>query len=505
MNSNYWNMARAPVWVALVLVSGCTVLPPAPSTPGLPTTEQPLAASRALAPEPTVLRGQAPTRSTVPPLQPSTVGPADHWRQPLPAAGEPTATGFNPGQGQIGSGGQTVQTLQGQPAFGPAFPPFNTPYGVTSPTVDELGPPPPTVDLDVLLEEARTGRFMFGMGVNSNLGVTGQIVIDERNFDWRKIPTSWSEIVNGTAWRGAGQGFRLEAMPGNRVQRYLVSFTEPYLYLPGFSDPFVLSLSGFFFDRRYFDWDEQRLGGRISLGTRVTHDLSVTAALGLQNVNIHDPRVVGLVPELDAVLGDNSLFSGRFSITHDTRDTPFNATEGHFIELAYEQVFGTFDYPRGDIEFRKYFLVRERPDGSGRHTLSYNFRVGFSGSQTPIFENYFAGGYSSLRGFEFRGAAPVGAAGVIVGGEFQFLGSLEYQFPLTADDMIRGVVFTDYGTVEEKIEINSDNYRIAPGFGLRVAVPALGPAPLALDFAFPIAHADTDQIENFSFFIGFGR
>ena len=158
----------------------------------------------------------------------------------------------------------------------------------------------------------------------------------------------------------------------------------------------MLSLSGFYFDRRYFDWDERRLGGRVSLGTRVTHDLSLTTSLRMESVNVHDPRVVGLVPELDAALGDNSLFSGRVTITHDTRDTPFLATEGHLIELSYEQVFGSYDYPRGDLDYRRYFLVRERPDGSGRHTLSYSFRLGVTGSQTPILENYFAGRTGNL-------------------------------------------------------------------------------------------------------------
>ena len=49
------------------------------------------------------------------------------------------------------------------------------------------------------------------------------------------------------------------------------------------------------------------------------------------------------------------------------------------------------------------------------------------------------------------------------------------------------------------------NFRVAPGVGLRITVPALGPAPIALDFAFPVAHADGDQIQNFSFFVGYMR
>ena len=86
-----------------------------------------------------------------------------------------------------------------------------------------------------------------------------------------------------------------------------------------------------------------------------------------------------------------------------------------------------------------------------------------------------------------------------------FLGSLEYVFPLTADEMLRGVAFVDYGTVERDIEFNSENFRVAPGLGLRVTVPALGPAPLAFDFAVPVNHADTDDRQIFSFFMGFTR
>ena len=167
-------------------------------------------------------------------------------------------------------------------------------------------------------------------------------------------------------------------------------------------------------------------------------------------------------------------------------------------------MFGDFDYPRAIVDFRQYFLVREKADGSGRHTFSTSVRAGFSGSQTPIFENFFAGGQGTLRGFDFRGASPV-QNGVTIGGEFMYISSLEYMFPLTADDMLRGVVFLDSGTVEETVKFDGDNYRVSPGFGLRIAIPALGPAPLALDFAFPITHAPFDDIQHFSFFFGFGR
>jgi outer membrane protein insertion porin family len=382
---------------------------------------------------------------------------------------------------------------------GPAFPDVG-PIPASPESV--LGVPPPpgqTADLIVDLEETQTGRFMFGVGVNSDAGLTAQIVIDEQNFDWRRMPRSFDDFINGTAFRGGGQRLRIEAIPGSEVQRYLVNFTEPYLLDTALS----LNLSGYLYDRRFYDWDEQRLGGRIGLGYRITPDLSLSVSTRLENVNINDPRVLGVM-ELDEVLGDNGLYTGGVTLTHDTRDIPFAATEGHLLELNYEQAFGTFDYPRGNIDYRRYFLIRQRADGSGRHTLAASIQAGFTGSQTPIFENYFAGGYSTLRGFRFRHASPK-VNGVIVGGEFSLLGSAEYLFPVTADDMLKGVVFVDYGTVEEEIEINKDDFRVAVGMGLRVSVPAMGPAPIALDFAVPVAREDTDRIQNFSFFVGFGR
>ncbi len=433
-----------------------------------------------------------------------------------PAVGQPVYGQPNYGQPNYG------QPAYGQPNYGtPAYgnpiygapPDPNSPYASATPDeLPQLAPefppnfnlPGPTLPIDIGASETRTGRMMFGVGVNSELGVSGQIVVDERNFDWRRFPTSWEDIVNGTAWRGGGQGFRFEAMPGNQFQRYSVSFTEPYLYLLGFGSPFSLGLSGFYYNRRFFDWDEQRLGGRTALGYRLTHDLSLSAALRAEAVTIYNPRVIG-EPALDRVIGDTELFTARTTLVHDTRDQPFFPTEGNYLELSYEQGFGTFDFPRGELDYRQYFLVRERPDGSGRHTLGYSFKFGVTGSQTPIFENFFAGGFSTMRGFDFRGASPLGAGGVVVGGQTRFLGSVEYFFPLTADDMIKGLVFCDFGTVEREVEFNADNYRVAPGIGLRIAIPALGPAPLALDLAFPVAHADTDDLQNFSFFIGINR
>jgi outer membrane protein insertion porin family len=91
-----------------------------------------------------------------------------------------------------------------------------------------------------------------------------------------------------------------------------------------------------------------------------------------------------------------------------------------------------------------------------------------------------------------------------VGGNFEVLAGAEYLFPITADDMLRGVLFLDTGTVEPSLSDMKDHYRVAPGFGLRITIPAMGPAPIALDFAFPVALNHGDEVNNF-IFVGFLR
>ncbi|GAF67728.1 unnamed protein product, partial [marine sediment metagenome] len=222
------------------------------------------------------------------------------------------------------------------------------------------------------------------------------------------------------------------------------------------------------------------------------------------SINISDPYSPTPAALAD-VVGDSVLHGFEFQLAHDTRDNYFLATEGHLIKASVEQVVGTYEYPRFNLDMRKYFHFRERADQSGRHVVSLNFRLGISGDDTPIYDNYYAGGFSTIRGFYYRGASPRAPGGVIVGGRFQMLASAEYLFPITADDMLRGVIFCDSGTVEPSIDDWTDNYRVAPGFGLRIMVPAMGPAPIALDFAFPVSTNPGDREQIFSFFVGFQR
>lgn len=399
-------------------------------------------------------------------------------------------------------GAEEVQ-VRGQTTASPIPPPQNPIYG-TSPQGDPFSnpqffeaEPPGWVDLDVGLSEARTGRLMFGVGVNSDNGVVGSFVLEETNFDILRPPTSPGDIFNGTAWRGGGQQFRVEAVPGNIVSRYMVSWTDPFFLDTDYS----LTTSGFFFNRFYNDWDEERLGGRIGVGRQLTNEISVNAALRLEDVTITDPRAP-TPPILARSLGSNFLSTVRLGVAHDTRDAPFLPAAGHLVQFNVEQAFGDFVYPRLELDGSQFFTLYSRPDGGGRHILSVNGHLGWTDNDTPIFERYFAGGFQTFRGFAFRGVSPV-QNGTRIGGRFLALGGVEYMAPITADDKIQAVAFSDFGSIENDIGLS--DFRMSIGAGVRLTVPAMGPAPIALDFAYPILKEDFDDRQIFSFYVGFTR
>ncbi len=376
-------------------------------------------------------------------------------------------------------------------------------------TSGQDGPPPnvkilneaddtPWKDILIEVNEANTGSLVFGIGVNSNSGLTGSIVLNERNFDLFNPPTSIQDFFNGTAWRGAGQEFRIQAMPGTQVQQYMATFREPFL----FDTPYSLTTSGYFFTRYYNEYYEQREGGRFTLGRQINRFWSASLGLRIENVAVHNVSPFAPIDYQEAV-GNNFQFGAMGTVTRDSRDSFIRPTSGSQVTFSYEQITGDHNFPLINLAANKYFTTFQRADGSGRQVLVYHGQAGWAGTTTPVYERFFAGGFTTIRGFQFRGVGP-DVNGFKIGGDFLLLNSLEYQVPVRANDNIYLVTFVDSGTVSPRID-DFSNYRVAAGFGVRFVVPMLGPVPIALDFGFPIHKAPGDITQVFNFWMGFSR
>ncbi len=354
-------------------------------------------------------------------------------------------------------------------------------------------------DGTIVVQETRTGQLMMSVAVSSDSGLMGRFIIEEQNFDILNFPKGWRLNDWKNAFRGKGQRFRIEAMPGTEVQRYSASWDTPYLFDLDYS----FGVNGFYYERYYDEWYEDRVGGGLSFGKLWTPDFSTRLSLGGQQVNVYRPIMMS--QDLYDALGTHPMYTVGLEASHNTRDSEYMPTEGHLLSVSVEQVLGDYQFVRGGYDFRKYFMLRERPDRSGRWVLGLRSSMNISEKNAPIYERYFGGGFTSLRGFEYRGVSPRDENGTIIGGCMEFYNSAELVFPITADDMIRGSVFLDTGTVERSLTKWDSNYRVAAGFGLRLTIPMMGPAPIAIDFAFPISSEKSDVEQVFSFNVGFMR
>jgi len=353
-------------------------------------------------------------------------------------------------------------------------------------------------------EEKNTGSFSIGAGLSSDSGVFGAISLEQRNFDITDWPESMDEFLAQRAFLGAGQTFNITLAPGNDVSNYAISFREPYLFESDYF--FDIALSAF--DAVREDFDEGRVGIRTGLGRRLGDAWTGSVRFRFEQVDIGDIETDAPV-DVFAVAGQSDLSSLGFSLTRSTTDSNITPGRGSRLSLGLNQygaLGGDYDFTRFAMGYDQFWTLDK--DFLGRKTiLSLKVDAGYipqDSSDVPLFERFYAGG-RDFRGFGFRGVGPRGVRNDTlllgddpVGGQFQLLTRVQYEFPVYSQ-FIRWAVFTDQGTVQD--EFGVDQWRVSVGTGIRLQIPFFGQAPIAIDFGFPILEEEGDESQLISFSI----
>ncbi len=364
-------------------------------------------------------------------------------------------------------------------------------------------------DLLIQVEEGRTGNLRFAAGITSDLGAVGEISLSKRNFDITRVPKSFADFFSGDSFTGAGQNLDIFFQVGQDMLRFKISFLEPYL----FGYDWSLGTDLYNTARGRESWSEDRLGMQLSIGRKVGQDSIVKLSYRLESVNVDDvdnnaPR------DVVAVEGRSLVSAMSLEFSHDTRDDFILPTRGYSFAISAELggvLFGG-DHYFSKLETRfAWFTTLYTLESGYKHVLSLGGQVSMAddfnpSDDVPIFERYFAGGASSIRGFQYRTVSPrenfPGLEDDPIGGNFMALGTIEYSFPLY-QDVLRMVVFMDIGNVTPQVSSEIlDSMRVAAGFGVRIKVPLLGPRPFALDFGFPLRKEEGDDTQVFSFSFG---
>ncbi len=362
---------------------------------------------------------------------------------------------------------------------------FSRVEALTEPT-----PKPDETDIAFEVEEQRMGQAMASVGFSSIDQISGALEISHGNFDFR----SWPPV-------GGGQKIRARAIIGTRRNDLEFSFTEPWFL----DRRLALSFDLFRSEKRYLstEYNQRNTGGAVSLARPIGPHERLRLAYSLEEIAVYDVAAsAGDI--IRAEEGARMKSAVAATLSRDTRDRVFLPTRGHRADLTLSVAGG----PLGgetDLYALELSAAQYVPLGLGT-VLSLRGRAAVvdthSGAErVPIFDRYFLGGATTIRGFAYRDVGPRDDRGDPIGGRSLAFASAEYTVPLGG--AFRAAVFYDIGLVDPGAYSFSADPNSSYGIGLRIDVPML---PLRFDYSWPLqTDAFNDRSSGrFSFLIGYG-
>ena len=172
------------------------------------------------------------------------------------------------------------------------------------------------------------------------------------------------------------------------------------------------------------------------------------------------------------------------TLTRETRDEVLDASKGTFLSQAFAYSPSWLGSDRPYLKYYgqyfHYFPLRsEKPKPftneiiRARLVFATGVRIGLAngiGGDVPTSERFYAGGSTTMRGFEQNAVGPVGVNNVPAGGNAVFILNNELRVPVIR--IIDGVVFVDVGNVYPTIkDFSFTDLRESAGVGLRLRTP----------------------------------
>ena len=345
------------------------------------------------------------------------------------------------------------------------------------------------VDVNYSVTEQSSGSITAGLGYAQTSGVLFNVAISQDNF------------------LGSGKrvSFAFNNSDINTV--YNFSYVNPYYTVDGVSRGF-----GIFFreteadEANLSDYSTDSFGGNVSFGIPINEYDTIRfnaeyENLELKKTNSSPDEVTDFIDDH----GDqyNTLrLTGSWS--HDTRNKAIFADKGGLQRFVVEAAV-----PGSELEYYKVDYRQQRYVPLTRNlTLEMSADIGFGDGygdfdELPFFENYFAGGVRSVRGFEDNSLGPLDSKNNPIGGSMKLVGGAELFFPvpfLEASNSYRMSAFFDIGNVYDGVDsFDASDLRYSVGLG-GIWLSPMG--PLAVSIGFPLNDESDDDVQNFQFTFG---
>lgn len=354
------------------------------------------------------------------------------------------------------------------------------------------------VDVDVTVKEKPSGNLMAGIGFSQSQGIIFNASVSQNNF------------------LGTGKRVAFAFNSSRTNQLYQLAYTNPYFTIDGISRGFDLSYRTTDFDQ-LIGADYSTDIGRAAVNFGLPLSDTSRAGLGMYYqytqffAGVYSPLALDFVAQNGDVFNDVFLTA---SYTKDTRDSAVFATSG-----TLQSLFGEIAVPGSDLQYyRLTWRGRHFVPLTRRFTFALKGDFGYGGGYgsteaMPFFENFYAGGPSTVRGYKANTLGPreTDINNDPVGGNLKLTGGLELFAPPPIggkfEKTVRLGLFLDFGNVwwTESTDLvaptgfDIGEMRYTTGLSAQWLSPV---GALSLSVAYPLNAGPEDEEQVFQFSFG---
>lgn len=349
-----------------------------------------------------------------------------------------------------------------------------------------------TVDVVVIVVPSPTHIVRVGVGYGTE--------------DLVRVSGSWLD----RNFYGGSRQFELAGLYSGLERRAAASIRQPTFLVPDLD----ASVTGFLRFDTEDNYTVERLGASTRFGYRVSRRIQTSASLTVERADFSNFDEGVLIPELGRdFINPSRLMNLDLRTFYDGTDSLFMPSRGFRADLAYQigLPVASFDYGyhKATFLFAAYREVREGWVVAAKVLPGAISTFGGEQARVPLFQRLFAGGSTSVRGYERRQLGPKDDPAAFgqtrdpepIGGNTLFETSLELRFPIRGN--FRGAAFVDAGNVWPKVgDLALGDLRYTPGIGVRYVTPI---GPIRLDAARRTSGKEEDFLPGWVFHISIGN